>query len=207
MILPLGDDGLRILCGPGPVRHQIARHLMAKGGWTDIVPGKEDVSVFFDPHAGPLALAIERLSQEIRNLPEDQTGEGRLHIIPAVFGGDAGPDLGLLAEQMGRSEESIISAISGAEFLVDLLGFTPGFAYLAGHPGDLQAERLSEPRVRVPAGSIGVLTGQAGLYALEGPGGWPIVGRALIDLFQRDAAQPFLLAAGDRVRFAPKGAV
>lgn len=204
MILPLGDDGLRILCGPGPVRHRIARHLMTKGGWTDIVPGKEDVSVFFDPHAVPMASAIDRLSQEIGNLPEDQTGESRLYLIPAVFGGDAGPDLGLLAEQMGRSEETIVSAIASAEFAVDLLGFTPGFAYLAGLPDDLQAVRLSEPRVRVPAGSIGILTGQAGLYALEGPGGWPIVGRALIDLFQRDAAQPFLLAPGDRVRFVPK---
>lgn len=205
MILPLGDDGLRILCGPGPVRHRLARHLGAKGGWVEIVPGKEDLAVFFDPHALSMAEAIERLSAEIGDLPEEHGQPGRLHDIQAAFGGEVGPDLACLAEQMNRSEESIISDIAASEFTVDLLGFTPGFAYLAGLAEELHAERLAEPRVRVAAGSIGILTGQAGLYALEGPGGWPIVGRALIELFRPDAEQPFLLAPGDRVRFVPKG--
>ena len=86
-----------------------------------------------------------------------------------------------------------------------MLGFTPGFAYLSGLSPMLLAERLAKPRVRVPAGSIGLITGQVGLYALEGPGGWPIIGRLQVPLFDRAAPNPFRLAPGDGVVLRPSG--
>jgi allophanate hydrolase len=81
-----------------------------------------------------------------------------------------------------------------------MLGFTPGFAYLSGLSPDIVSERLAHPRARVAAGSVGLITGQIGLYALDGPGGWPIIGRILNPLFDRERTEPFVLLAGDNVQ-------
>ena len=116
-----------------------------------------------------------------------------------MFGGEAGPDLAALAERLGQTEEQIIHIFERQTLRVDMLGFTPGFAYLTGLDPALVSERLAHPRARVAAGSIGLITGQVGLYALEGPGGWPIVGRVLAPLFDRTRPDPFLMAPGDEV--------
>lgn len=203
-ILPCGDDALRIACGPGRVRHHIARHLGDTGNWQEIVPGKEDVTVVFDPHAGTMNDAKRRLAEDFIGLSEADIEASTLHFLPAVFGGGAGPDLEALASNNGVSESAIIEAIAGIELEVDMIGFTPGFSYLTGVPPSLVSHRLATPRMRVPPGSIGIITGQAGLYALEGPGGWPLIGRVTEALFDPHADKPFRLLPGDRVRFVPE---
>jgi allophanate hydrolase len=202
-IVASGDDALRILCGPGHIRYQIARHLSGLNHWVDIVPGKEDVTIVFDLHSSSMRDAAALLQDYLGTLPEAEGYQGILHELPAAFGIDHGPDLSRLAVEIGLSEQALIEAVVQAEFEVDLIGFTPGFAYLTGLPNVISAGRLPVPRVRVPAGSIGVLTGQAGLYALDGPGGWPLIGRVLVQLFDPLADKPFRLVAGDRVRFVP----
>ena len=198
-IIACADDALRILCGAGPVRHAIADRLRALPEWCEVVPGKVDVTVSFDPHSDRMETARRRLSDALAHIAQVEAITGAGHVLTAEFGGAAGPDLAGLAETNQKSTAEIIRMIEGSLLTVDLLGFTPGFAYLIGLDTALRAERLNHPRIRVPAGSIGLITGQVGLYALEGPGGWPIVGRVMTPLFDRLREDPFCLRPGDRV--------
>jgi len=198
-VVACGDDALRILCGAGDIRHALAEHLSTFSGWTEIVPGKLDLTVGFDPHAERLGDAQVRLGVALQTLGATPPRGRRQHVLDAVFGGEAGPDLAALAARLGKTEEQIIHTLEHQTFRVDMLGFTPGFAYLTGLDSALVSERLADPRARVAAGSIGLITGQVGLYALGGPGGWPIVGRVLAPLFDRARTDPFLMAPGDEV--------
>jgi len=206
-VVSCGDDALRILCGPGDIRHDPAAHLSASANWTEIVPGKLDLCVAFDPHLLSLDAARARLLQEISNTEPATARERRSHTLIVEFGGAAGPDLSEIAERLAFPQAGIIDMIEEAELSVDMLGFTPGFAYLSGLDEAVVSERLGTPRTRVPAGSVGLITGQIGLYALDGPGGWPIVGRVQSALFDKSAADPFLLRAGDRVVLRRKASV
>lgn len=204
-IVACGDDALRVLCGEGDVRHAIARQLRMEPRWREIVPGKQDVTVAFDPHAEGMDEAVARLSAALAEISETAQVASKTHVLDADFGGSAGPDLARIAEASGKTQAEIVQLIEGSLLTVDLLGFTPGFAYLAGLDPALQAERLTHPRAQVAAGSIGLITGQIGLYALEGPGGWPIVGRVTTTLFDRSSTDPFRLQPGDRVTLRGKG--
>ena len=194
-----GDDALRILCGGGDIRHVLARQLAASAAWIDVVPGKENVTVSFDPHAERMADAQARLKTNIDFLSKGTMRGGARHTLPAEFGGQTGPDLTALATRLGRTEADIVEEVARATLTVDMLGFTPGFAYLTGLDPSLASERLAHPRSQVPAGSIGLITGQIGLYALDGPGGWPIIGRVVSPLFDRTRSDPFVLRPGDSV--------
>jgi KipI family sensor histidine kinase inhibitor len=198
-IIALGDDALTVLCGAGEIRHEIAQALRRSGAWLEVVPGKEDVSVAFDPHAEGLVEAQARLKIQLAAPSDIERAEPRTHELIADFAGSAGPDLTGLAERMGIAEDALINQVEQSVLTVDMLGFTPGFAYLTGLAPGLVAERLPSPRTLVPAGSIGLISGQIGLYALEGPGGWPLIGLVRAPLFARASANPFLLSAGDRV--------
>lgn len=198
-VIALGDDALMVLCGPGDVRHTLAHHLASDQSWIEVVPGKRDVTVAFDPYAESMALAMKRLRRLLESAASSLALTRQTHTLAAVFGGEDGPDLAALAEKLALPAAQIIDEVLQSSLTVDMLGFTPGFAYLSGLSPTLLAERLATPRERVPAGSIGLITGQVGLYALEGPGGWPIIGRLQVPLFDRAAPNPFRLAPGDRV--------
>jgi len=123
--------------------------------------------------------------------------------IPVAYGGEYGPDLDELAALKGRSSEEIVALHSGAEYLVAVMGFAPGWAYLLGLSPELMVSRRSSPRVRVPPGSVATAGGQTGVYTLPTPGGWWLLGRTPAAMFAPDHADPFLLRAGDAVRFEP----
>lgn len=198
-ITACGDDALRIACGAGDIRYQLVRQLMCVESWREIVPGKADVTVAFDPHTESKDAALGRLRGALQTLATLKPHPARRIDLTADFGGAHGPDLQILAEKLARNPDDIIAAVEASRLNVDMLGFTPGFAYLTGLDPALVSERLANPRTRVPAGSIGLITGQIGLYALDGPGGWPIIGRVRTPLFDRATSDPFLLSPGDEV--------
>jgi len=123
---------------------------------------------------------------------------GRLVNIPVTYDG---PDLGDIARHCGLSPAEVVQRHEAAEYVVYFLGFQPGFAYLGGLDEALHTPRRTEPRVSVPAGSVGIGGAQTGIYPLASPGGWQLIGRTLTPLFDPQAEPPTLLAPGDRVRF------
>lgn len=129
---------------------------------------------------------------------------GKLHVIPVEYGGAAGPDLADLAAQAGLDVATYINRHAAAEYTVAFLGFQPGFPYLNGLPGALQVPRRQTPRVGVEAGSVAIGGRYAGIYPAKGPGGWQIVGRTAVVLFDPQRDPPVLLQPGDRLRFVPQ---
>lgn len=123
--------------------------------------------------------------------------------IPACFEGEFAPDVEAVAAYHGMPPSSLVEAFCAALFVVRFVGFCPGFAYLSGLPSALETPRLSTPRVRVPAGSVGIAGDQAGVYPLATPGGWRLIGRTPRVMFDARRNPPALLAPGDRVRFVP----
>ncbi len=125
----------------------------------------------------------------------------REHVIPVCYGGNHGPDLGDVASHSGLSSDEVIARHVGAGYQVAMIGFAPGFPYLLGLDPTLAMPRRRDPRQRVPAGSVAIGGSQTGVYPEPLPGGWQLIGRTPLRLFDVSAERPSLLAAGDRVRF------
>lgn len=169
----------------------------------EVIPGMNNITVVLrDP--GTLALdAIERL-QRWWEESEALEPESRAIEIPVLYGGDAGPDLGRVAEHCRMSEKQVVELHASVEYVVWFIGFQPGFPYLGGLPEALATPRRAEPRVRVAAGSVGIGGAQTGIYPLETPGGWNLIGHTDLALFNPRLAEPSLLRPGDTLRFIPR---
>ena len=208
---PLGDQALLAVLGDridpavNDRVHQLAALIRTAGvpGVTDLVPAYATLAVHYDPTVwlfGPLGLELRRLWNgcAAAALPEPRRVE-----IPVCYGGEFGPDLAEVAGHCGLTEQEVIARHSAAEYRVYMLGFAPGFAYLGGLDPAIAAPRRQTPRTRVPAGSVGIAGMQTGIYPLETPGGWQIIGRSPRPLFHPAQADPCLLRPGDRLRFLP----
>ncbi|PQL12894.1 allophanate hydrolase [Veillonella rogosae JCM 15642] len=123
--------------------------------------------------------------------------------VPTVYGGEFGPDLSFVASHNHLSEDEVISIHSGTDYLVYMLGFIPGFTYLGGMDSCIATPRLSSPRTLIPAGSVGIAGEQTGTYPSDSPGGWQIIGRTPVTMYDISKAQAALLKAGDYVRYVP----
>lgn len=123
--------------------------------------------------------------------------------IPTVYGGEFGPDLGFVASHNHISEAEVVSIHSGTDYLVYMLGFIPGFTYLGGMDPRIATPRLSSPRTLIPAGSVGIAGEQTGTYPSDSPGGWQIIGRTPLTMYDMSKKQAALLRAGDYVRYVP----
>lgn len=180
---------------------RLTRCLEGVRGILNLHPAYTSVLVDFDPrlrtHVEVEALVRERVeADEGAAAPEPRHVE-----IPVRYGGDAGPDLGDVARHTGLSEERVIELHSAAEYLVYFVGFSTCFPYLGGLPPELATPRLSAPRKSVPVGSVAIGGPQAGIYPLASPGGWRLIGRTDVKLFDASATPPPLLRMGDRVKF------
>jgi KipI family sensor histidine kinase inhibitor len=182
---------------------RLAPLLQSARGVVNVHPAYASILVDFDP----LAVGhrdLERAAAELAAraaaapVPEPRTVE-----IPVCYGGEFGPDLEEVAALHGRAPEEVVAIHSGAEYLVYFLGFSPGFPYLGGMPESIAAPRLATPRRRVPAGSVAIGGRQTGIYPVASPGGWRIIGRTPLRLFQPDRDPPVLLRMGDHVKFIP----
>ena len=123
--------------------------------------------------------------------------------IPTVYGGEFGPDLGFVASHNNLSEDEVVAIHSGTDYLVYMLGFIPGFTYLGGMDPRIATPRLSSPRTLIPAGSVGIAGEQTGTYPSDSPGGWQIIGRTPVTMYDMSKEQAALLSAGDYVRYVP----
>ncbi|WP_312998017.1 5-oxoprolinase subunit PxpB [Leclercia sp.] len=169
----------------------------------EAIPGMNNITVVLrNPHSVALD-AIERL-QRWWEESEALEPESRFIEIPVVYGTAAGPDLGEVARHAGLTEKQVVELHSSIDYVVWFLGFQPGFPYLGGLPEQLATPRRDEPRLQVPAGSVGIGGAQTGIYPLATPGGWQLIGHTPLPLFDPDRDEPVLLRPGDTVRFIPQ---
>jgi inhibitor of KinA len=215
---PLGDSAVVATLGSGIDEATMnavldfaeAVRSAKRAGIIDVVPAYATVTVFYDAlhfptESGDSYDAVCRFLESLRVRPADEHSrlEQRRIEIPVFYGGDHGPDMGLVAEHCRLRAEEVAALHASAEYLVHAIGFTPGFPYLGGLPEALRAPRRGTPRARVPAGSVAIGGIQTGVYPVESPGGWQIIGRTPLRLFRPQEKQAALLRPGDRVRFKP----
>jgi KipI family sensor histidine kinase inhibitor len=208
--VPLGDSALQIVFGDriDPVSNRralaLSRALAGLPGIGDRVPAYASLTLHYDP----LLWTLDDLTKAIEPYlasAEDAGFQGALVTVPVCYGGELGPDLEALARLCAMSAEEVIARHAAPEYRVHFLGFTPGFPYLGGLDPALAAPRHATPRALVPAGAVGIAGAQTGIYPQAGPGGWQIIGRTPLRLFDPRREPPCLLAPGDRLRFAPIG--
>jgi len=196
-----GDDLFSVAVDTPAEAQAVAARIRSSGKWVEVVPGIASVLVCFDAAVldGETARRVleEVLAGDIPALPvADELLE-----IPVVYGGADGPDFEQVCEATGLSAEELVATHTGGEYTVDMVGFTPGFAFVGGLDDRLNIPRREEPRQRVAAGSVGIADGRTGLYPMASPGGWNLIGRTPSCLFNPVAEDPFVLSAGMRVRF------
>jgi len=181
----------------------LTQRLMASPSVREVVPGMNNITVVLrDPHT--LALdGIEHI-QRWWEESEAMVPESRRIEIPVIYGGEYGPDLSVVAEHCGLSPQQVVEQHSCVDYIVYFLGFQPGFAYLGGLAPILETPRRAEPRLMVPAGTVGIGGSQTGIYPLATPGGWQLIGRTSLRMFNPAAEMPTLLVPGDSVRFVPQ---
>lgn len=196
----VGDDLISVAVADPAAAQALAAGLRASGLWIEAVAGIDSVVVRFDIATLSQDAAREQLAGLMATDFERAERSSTLVEIPIVYGGEGGPDLPAVCETLGLTQQEFITLHSG-EYTVDMLGFIPGFAYIGGLDARLEIDRLPQPRQFVPAGSVGIAGGRTGLYALPGPGGWPLIGRTTCTLFDAQSDQPFVLDAGMRVLF------
>ena len=175
-------------------------------GVIETMPTFRSLTVFFDPLVTDRDAVLATLQPLIAAAEHGSTTDGRHWRLPVCYEGEAAPDLAEVAGAIGIGEDEVVALHSGAEYLVYMIGFLPGFPFMGDLPAPLRLPRRAQPRVRVPAGSVAIATGLTAIYPWESPGGWHLLGRCPVPLFDARRTSPSLLAAGDRVRFAPVSA-
>lgn len=211
-ILPLGDSALTIqvreefAADPRGCLREVETVLRALEaarlpGVVEIAPAFSSVTMFYDP-AGS---GFEEMKSSVVRLLDSSSKiarkKERLVEIPVCYEGDFAPDLALVAKRARLTEREVRVAHASAHYRVACLGFAPGFPYLVGLPRFLTTPRHATPRLQVAAGSVAIGGGQTGIYPQASPGGWNVIGRTPVCLFDVGKERPALLAMGDRVRF------
>lgn len=169
----------------------------------DVVIGYCSATVYFDPMKVDAAWLEDEVRTVAGSLDVEDVAEGDAVDVPVCYGSAFGPDLHDVAAFAGCSEAEVIDAHSGRDYRVYMLGFVPGFAYLAEVDERIAAPRRPSPRTAVPAGSVAIAGAQTGVYPAVTPGGWNIIGRTAALPYDATRREPFLFKAGDRVRFRP----
>ena len=172
-------------------------------GIVELVPTYGSLLVVYDQLAVGYAGLIEQLKILAEGLEGVVIPDREVVEIPVVYGGEYGPDLGIVAQLNSLSEDEVIKRHSEAEYPIYMLGFVAGFPYLGGMDKSIAAPRKQTPRLKIPAGSVGIAGQQTGIYSVESPGGWQIIGRTPLKLYDADGENPILLRAGQSIRFKP----
>lgn len=214
-VAPLGDRALVVRLGDGGtgdlfqrVRATLDRLRGAHPAIVELVAGLASVTVHYEPAAvggsatdAPHVTLARELARRLAELDRAPPLAARVVEIPVCYGGDFGPDLAAVGERAGLSMDRVIALHIGASYTVHMIGFTPGFPYLAGLDPRLATPRRAVPRTRVPAGSVGIGGEQTGIYPMATPGGWNLIGRTPFSLFDPMREPAALLRVGDQLRF------
>lgn len=206
-ILPAGDRGLIAEFGDtideavNERVHRLARRLEKQRlrGITELVPTYRSLLIHYDPDR----LSYHRLCRVLKRCRPEGTLAGtgkRVLEVPCLYDGE---DLPAMTELTGLSREEIISIHSGTDYKIYMLGFLPGFVYLGGLDKRICAPRLSSPRTKIPAGAVGIGGSQTGIYPMESPGGWRLIGRTPLKMYDPGREKPVLCKAGEYIRFRP----
>lgn len=168
----------------------------------DLLPTYRSIIVYYDP----FLISFDELKNIVEKnctIDESQKLSIKKEIIevPVLYGGEYGPDIENIASHNKLSIEEVIKIHTSGEYLVYMLGFTPGFPYLGGMDKRIATPRLATPRTKIPAGSVGIAGEQTGLYPIESPGGWQLLGRTPLNFFDSAKENPFIVAAGQYIKF------
>ncbi len=207
----VGDSAIAIFLGNkidekiNDVVLTIAKKIEEKNikGITEVVPTYCSVYIYYDPLKADYRQVLNELHEIVKSTKVKEKIKTRTIEIPVAYGGEFGPDLEFVAQYHNMSIDDVIEIHSKPTYRVYMLGFTPGFAYMGGLDKRIATPRLKTPRKRVPAGSVGIAGEQTGIYPIESPGGWRLIGRTPLKLFNPKRDPPTLLLPGDRVKFIP----
>ena len=210
-IEPYGDSGLRIQFGED-ISKEINETIRCFcllleekkiPGVIEWIPTYTAVSIIYDP----LILFYDdlkiRMKQLLSVLKEMELPPAKITEIPVLYGGEYGPDLSLVAEKNKLIEQEVIDLHTSKDYLSYMMGFIPGFTYLGGMSEKIAIERKSNPRAEISAGSVGIAGKQTGIYPVNSPGGWQIIGKTPVKLYDENKKSPILLEAGNYIRFVP----
>jgi inhibitor of KinA len=167
----------------------------------EVVPTYTSVYIYYDPLRASYSEVLKAVEPFLSVEPKE--GEKRIIEVPVAYGGEFGPDIEFVAGYNGLTIEKVIEIHSGPRYRVYMLGFLPGFAYLGGMDERIATPRLEKPRLKVPPGSVGIAGKQTGWYAIESPGGWRLIGRTPLRMFDPSRSPPSRVKAGDYVKFVP----
>lgn len=172
-------------------------------GIVETVPTYRALMVHYDPSVILYDDLVARMKKLLSKLDDIEIPPSDVLEVPVLYGGEMGPDLAFVAEHAGKTEEEIIAVHSAPEYLIYMLGFTPGFTYLGGMDKSIATPRLATPRVLIPGGSVGIAGEQTGVYPIDSPGGWQLIGRTPLKMYDADRATPILPVAGGYIKFKP----
>lgn len=204
-----GDQGLLMEFGGGisPEIHEIVRsvsHVLehqSPQGVIEFSPSYRSIAVYYDPLVTSFSELQTTLLEMHSHRKAVEVPPARVVEIPVCYGGKYGPDIEFVAQHNNISVEQVIALHSAPDYPIYMIGFTPGFPFLGGLSEKLHTPRLESPRKKVAAGSVGIANDQTGVYPIESPGGWQLIGRVPIALFDPEKEDPFLLHGGDLLKF------
>lgn len=209
---PLGDKAIQILFEE-PISKKLNMHIRRTSdeiinhrlaGVIEVVPAFRTLTIYYDPMLqsySNLCIFLTKICEY--KFQSDQSFKKEVISIPVCYGKGFGEDLSRVAMIHNLTEDEVIKLHAGTQYLVYMIGFLPGFPYLKGLREEIKTPRLSEPRLNVPRGAVGIGGDQTGVYPIESPGGWNLIGQTPLTLFNPEANIPFLIKAGDFIRFVP----
>ena len=208
-IVPLGDSAVLLQLGDeidltiNQRVHTLANLITtsAINGIIETVPAYATLLVHYDSLSLSFTQIKHILREKLAQIRENESRQPRLVEVPVRYGGELGPDLESVASQLGLHIEDVIRIHSGKIYTVYMMGFTPGYPYMGKLDDALIMPRLETPRTRVPAGTVAIAGSQTGIYSIESPGGWNLIGWTPLKLFDPHSDSPFLFAPGDEVKF------